>query len=238
MIKVGCCGFPISRKEYFKKFDIVELQNTFYSPPSLESLKKLKEEAKKSNEKFEFTMKAFQVITHESSSPTYRKLKEKFGNEKNYGSFKQTKEVLEAWEKTKEIAKALEAKIILFQTPFSFSQNEKNIKNIKEFFCSVEREKFIFALELRGWSEEKRREICEELKLISCVDPFKEKPFGKINYFRLHGLPNYNLKYVYKRKDLEKLKGFCDKKENYVFFNNLQMFKNSLEFKKILEKSL
>jgi uncharacterized protein YecE (DUF72 family) len=233
-IKVGCCGFPTSKEKYFKEFNIVELQNTFYNIPSLESIEKLKKESLEINKNFEFCLKAFQVITHKSTSPTYKKLKEKFGNPLNYGSFQPTKEVFTAWEKTKEIAKILDAKFILFQTPASFTEEEKNIKNMKEFFSSIKKEKFIFAWEARGWSEQKRKEVCEELKLISAVDPFKEKPFGEINYFRLHGLPGYNLKYVYSESDLKKLKSFCDKKQNYVFFNNLQMFKNAIDFKNIL----
>jgi len=231
-IKVGCCGFPTSRKKYFKEFDAVELQNTFYSVPSFESIQKLKEESK-INTNFEFCIKAFQVITHKISSPTYRKLKEKFGNPLNYGFFQPTKEVFDAWDKTKEIVEALNAKIILFQTPASFTEDEQNIKNIKEFFSSIDKKRFIFAWEARGWSESKRKQICEELEIISAVDPFKEKAFGDINYFRLHGLPGYNLRYTYSIEDLKKLKSFCNKKENYVFFNNIQMLKNAIEFKRV-----
>jgi len=127
----------------------------------------------------------------------------------------------------------LNAKIILFQTPASFTEDEQNIKNIKEFFFSIDKKRFIFAWEARGWSESKRKEICEELEIISAVDPFKEKAFGKMNYFRLHGLPGYNLRYTYSIEDLKKLKSFCNKKENYVFFNNIQMLKNANEFKRV-----
>jgi uncharacterized protein YecE (DUF72 family) len=77
MVKVGCCGFPINKKEYFKKFSLVELQSTFYEiPAKIETVKKWREEAPKD---FEFTLKAFQVITHDSKSPTYKRLKENLG---------------------------------------------------------------------------------------------------------------------------------------------------------------
>lgn len=33
MIKVGCCGFPTSMSQYFKNFNIVELNRTFYQYP-------------------------------------------------------------------------------------------------------------------------------------------------------------------------------------------------------------
>ena len=32
-IKVGCCGFPVSREKYYKNFDVVGIQQTFYQPP-------------------------------------------------------------------------------------------------------------------------------------------------------------------------------------------------------------
>lgn len=67
--------------------------------------------------KFEFTLKAWQLITHPASSPTYRKagIKVPPGTGENYGFFKLGDEVHEAWEKTRRFAQALEAKVIVFQ---------------------------------------------------------------------------------------------------------------------------
>ena len=235
-IFVGCCGFPINKKKYFKTFKIVELQSTFYQPPSkIESIKKWKKEAPKD---FIFCLKAWQIITHPSSSPTYKRLKERFGNPKNYGFFKNTKEVFKAWERTKNIAKILQAKVIVFQCPASFKSERKNVQNLENFFEKIKTKRFIFALELRGnWPKDLIRKICKKFNLIHCTDPFKQKPiFGKKNYFRLHGKPGYNLRYKYTKEDFKKLLGFCDKKENFVFFNNLNMVKDAQEFKKLCQK--
>jgi len=236
MVKVGCCGFPVNKKEYFKKFSLVELQSTFYEIPSkIETVKKWREEAPKD---FEFTLKAFQVITHDSKSPTYKRLKRKFGNSKNYGFFKNTKEVFEAWEMTREVAKALDSGIIVFQCPASFKPEKENIENFRKFFKKIKEKNFIFVWEPRGnWPEDLIKELCKELNLVHCVDPFKQKPlFGKINYFRLHGKPNYNLRYKYTNEDLKELLKFCDKKENYVLFNNLNMFEDAQKFQKLCQK--
>lgn len=233
-IFVGCCGFPINKKEYFKKFSLVELQSTFYEiPAKIETIKNWREEAPKD---FEFTLKAFQIITHPFSSPTYKRLKRKFGNPKNYGFFKNTKEVFQAWEMTREIAKVLNSKIILFQCPTSFKPEKENIENFKNFFKKIKDKNFIFVWEPRGeWAENLIKKLCQKLNLVHCVDPFKQKPvFGKINYFRLHGLPGYNLRYKYTKKDLRKLLEFCDKKENYVLFNNLSMAKDAQNFQKLI----
>ena len=35
MVKVGCCGFPGGRQNYFSRFRLVEVQQTFYKLPRL-----------------------------------------------------------------------------------------------------------------------------------------------------------------------------------------------------------
>ncbi|MFQ5882008.1 MAG: DUF72 domain-containing protein [Candidatus Methylomirabilales bacterium] len=56
----------------FRRFPVVELQQTFYQPPRLKTVQRWREEVPAT---FEFTMKAWQLITHEPGSPTYRRLK-------------------------------------------------------------------------------------------------------------------------------------------------------------------
>lgn len=62
-IKIGCCGFAMGQQEYFRQFQVVEIQNTFYRLPRLATAEKWRRAAPPS---FEFTMKAWQLITHES----------------------------------------------------------------------------------------------------------------------------------------------------------------------------
>jgi len=68
--KVGCCGFIVSQAEYFKLFPLIEIQNTFCQLPRLGTAKKWRDSAPPG---FEFTMKAWQLITHEPSRPSYRR---------------------------------------------------------------------------------------------------------------------------------------------------------------------
>jgi len=236
IIRVGCCGFPIRKREYYKKFNCVEIQSTFYQlPAKTDTVKKWKENAPRD---FVFSVKAWQLITHDSSSPTYKRLKIKISpsKKKKYGFFKDTKEVYEAWEKTKGIAKVLEAKIILFQCPPSFKPESKNIENFKRFFKKIKTKKFLYVWEPRGnWPPYLIKELCQELNLIHCVDPFKKKSvYGEINYFRLHGKPGYNLRYKYTDEDLKELKKKCYKKINYCMFNNLSMLEDAEKFKKLV----
>lgn len=230
---VGCCGFPVNKKEYFKNFGVVEIQQTFYQPPEkVETIKKWREEA---SSNFEYTLKAWQLITHLPTSPTYRKLKITIpeNTKKNYGYFKPTDEVFSTWNKIDKIASILNSKIIIFQCPASFLPSKQNKDNIKKFFNKIQRKNYIFVWEPRGeWTDKDILHICKELDLVHCVDLFKNKPlYGKIRYYRLHGRTGYNYKYT--NKDLGYLMKVIDTNkglDTYVMFNNTNMYKDALKF--------
>lgn len=236
-IRVGCCGFPVAREKYYQTFPVVELQQTFYQLPMLKTAQRWRQEAPKG---FEFTMKVSQLITHETTSPTYRRYKIPISEaeKKNYGSFKPTMEVMEAWQKTSEIAHALKVSILVFQCPPSFAPTPDHKKNIKRFFSTVERTGFLMVWEPRGdWESEEIKELCMELDLVHGVDPFKSEPLhGELKYFRLHGKTGYN--YHFSEEDLLWLKdewvGIGHPKQTkplkgtvYFMFNNISMFEDA-----------
>lgn len=82
-VKIGCCGFRSSRESYYPLLPAVEVQHTFYQPPQLATLAKWRKEAPAD---FEFTIKAWQLITHQSSSPTYRRLKRELTSSEKEGN--------------------------------------------------------------------------------------------------------------------------------------------------------
>jgi len=232
-VKVGCCGFPGGREKYFRQFKLVEVQQTFYKMPRLETALRWREEAPAD---FEFTLKAWQLITHPPTSPTYRKagLKVLPGAEERYGFFRPSQEVLKAWEETQKFARALEAKVIVFQCPASFRETPENIANMRRFFASVRDSGFIFAWEPRGeWNKSVVKDLCSELGLIHCVDPFEgESLHGEPRYFRLHGGPGY--RHRYSEEELVRLKDRLGDGESYVLFNNLNMYQDALAFIRLL----
>src|SRR5689334_10188231 len=71
-IKIGTCGFRANKTEYAELLSTVEIQHTFYQPPQVKTLEKWRTEVPSN---FEFTLKAWQLITHEAKSPTYKRLK-------------------------------------------------------------------------------------------------------------------------------------------------------------------
>jgi uncharacterized protein YecE (DUF72 family) len=235
MIEVGCCGYPVSRRKYFSKFRMVEIQTTFYHPPRLEVAERWRLEAPK---RFEFTVKAWQLITHSPKSPTYRKAKLDIPNEKlgSYGFFRPTPEVLNAWEKTEEIARALGSKVVVFQSPASFLPTKQNVQNMRTFFERIDRKDYVFAWESRGkWRREKVQEICSELNLVDCTNPLKRGPTtGEPAYLRLHG--KGGCRHKFSQSELQELASLVnDLKDGYVMFNNAYMFEDGLRFLRLLK---
>ncbi len=238
VIKVGCCGFPGGMKRYLSQYQLVEVQQTFYKPPRLETALRWRKEAPP---QFEFAVKAWQLITHPPSSPTYRRAGLAIAAEEkeDYGFFRPSRQVLEAWQSTQTIAQALEVRVIVFQCPPSFVENPQNIENMRAFFQTIERGELLFAWEPRGgWHETTIEALCRELGLIHCVDPFETAPlWGSPRYFRLHGRPGYRHTY-----STQQLKWLADKwgseGEAYFLFNNLSMGDDAFRFKGMLEERM
>ena len=102
-MKLGMCGFTIGAATYFRQFSVVEVQQTFYDPPPLGTTQKWRAQAP---EDFEFTMKAWQVITHFGTSRTYRRLRREFSDRARAeaGGFRVNETTLSAWATTLEAA--------------------------------------------------------------------------------------------------------------------------------------
>ena len=113
-VRLGLCGWTVGAAAYFREFRVLEVQQTFYDPPQNATLVRWRRQAPPS---FEFTLKAWQLITHDASSPTYRRLRRPLSAEqrRDCGSFRTTPVVLAAWERTLECARLLRATAVLLQ---------------------------------------------------------------------------------------------------------------------------
>lgn len=236
-ILVGCCGFPMARARYFARFPVVEVQQTFYQPPRIETLRKWREEAP---EEFVFTLKAWQLVTHEPTSPTYRRLTTPLPPKMKdrYGSFRPTEEVAAAWGTTLEAARALKAAAIVFQSPASFAPTREHEANVRSFFRNARRESrdILLGWESRGeWPVGLVRDLCAELGILFVVDPFRTPPpQARIRYFRLHGVGGY--RYRYRDEELERLAEWCEER-TFCLFNNTNMVEDAERFLGIMRRT-
>ncbi|GAB3928548.1 DUF72 domain-containing protein [Larkinella terrae] len=232
---VGTCGFPRPKTEYANWLSCVEVQQTFYQPPRLPTLENWRRQLPP---EFEFTLKAWQLITHEARSPTFKRLKKPLSEEERSqaGSFKPTEVVQQAWEYTLACAKALAAKTVLFQCPASFKPTRENVANLDRFFSGIDRQGLNLAWEPRGaWEPELVKDLCENLQLWHAVDPFTTQTVTPDHcYFRLHGRQGW--RYQYEEQELSDLLELLpENRPSYVFFNNIHMLEDALLFKKLLE---
>jgi uncharacterized protein YecE (DUF72 family) len=235
-VKVGTCGFGLGKEAYARVFDCVEVQHTFYQPPQIKTLERWREEVPPN---FEFTLKAWQLITHDAKSPTHRRLKRKLSDieKQEAGYFRNTAIVDEAWQTTLASAKALQAQTILFQCPASFTPTEEHVENMERFFGAIERHDLDLCWEPRGnWSPALVKSICDRLQLVHVVDPFvAETVTPQKCYYRLHGKAGW--RYQYETGELEELADLVVNREAaYVFFNNSKMTEDALNFCKTLNE--
>ena len=113
--------------------------------------------------------------------------------------------------------------------------DQKNIKNLKQFFSHIERGEHVLAWEPRGsWLPKDIEFLCRELYLVHVVDPFvSSQTYGDMSYYRLHGRNRYRYKYT--RDDLKLLKEYVQMAKNcYVMFNNVDMFRDAMAFKEMI----
>lgn len=241
---IGCCGWsylnvhdfddvytkPHKSKlqAYAELFSTVEINSTFYRLPRLSTAEKWRKEADAITPEFEFTVKAFQGITH----------RHRFHGQGP----------LDHFETLKEICSKLKAQIILFQSPASFTPTRVNIDAMQNFFGEVERDTLLCVWEPRGsWYDEPSliAEVCAACNLIHCVDPFRNDQlvFGKIAYFRVHGFGKPSMyRYDFSGDELQRLLKIIQAlprstRDVYVFFNNVECYRNGLQFIEMVRSS-
>ena len=248
---IGCCGFPVSRNRYFMEFKLVELQNTFYDLPSESDASSLRNTIPADAV---LTMKAWQVITHPHTSPTWKRMKSKpEGDLEKYGYLRPSKENLKAWEKTIDIAKILRVRAVVLQTPPSFKFSDDNLQSVIKFFeqaLSITPRDMLVCWEPRGdWNL--HRDALKQviaLGIVHVVDILKNDPIINnigVLYVRLHGLGKgeVNYRYKYTDSDLENLANKILNYSNsvheaYILFNNVYMFNDASRFKQKLKAML
>ncbi|MCU1345035.1 MAG: hypothetical protein JWL70_1301 [Acidimicrobiia bacterium] len=233
-VRVGLCGWTIARSAYLQRFSLLEVQNTFYEPPNDALLQRWRREVPSS---FEFTIKAWQLLTHESTSPTYRRLKSPLPEQwrGQVGGFRSTSPVLQAWSRTLECARVLGATAVLLQCPKSFRPTADNVTRMRAFLDGIERPNRRLLWEPRGpWPESLLTELCRDLGLVHVVDPMQtETVTPECTYYRLHGTSG--MRHVHTDQELRRVRDLVAGRPNpYVLFNNLPRVGDAERFMDLL----
>ena len=236
-MKLGMCGFTIGAAAYVKQFPVVEVQQTFYDPPPMATISKWRSQAPPG---FEFTMKAWQVITHFGTSATYRRLRRTFSEQERAeaGGFRLNATTRAAWALTLEAREALRATAVLFQCPASFKATGENIAAMRAFFAEIDRPPAVrFLWEPRGpWPDEVVLGLCGELGLVHAVDPFVRPSLTpELLYWRLHGNKSHYANYS--DDELRQIIAWLPANpeiDAYVMFNNIPRVRDVRRFRELL----
>lgn len=220
-VRVGLCGWTVSQASYVRRFPLVEVQHSFYEPPPDEVLARWRATVPPA---FEFTMKAWQLVTHESGSPTYRRLSKPLPDDARgqVGAFRATGPVLTAWQRTLGCARVLRATAVLLQCPKSFRPTSENVARLRAFLSGVERPDARVLWEPRGpWPSSLLTELYGELGLVPVVDPMQtETVTPDQTYYRLHGTTG--MRHVHTDDELRRLRDLVRGRPTpNVLFNNL-----------------
>jgi uncharacterized protein YecE (DUF72 family) len=213
------------------------VQKTFYQPPRVATAERWRAKA---GEGFTFMVKAWQLLTHEVSSPTYRRLKEELteAERAECGRLRWNATTAWAWQRTQAIADALAAEAVVFQTPKSFQPTAANLANLRRLFTDIDRRDRWIVFEPRGkeWTNGLLGGLADELGLVHAADPFLRTPVGHGPlYYRLHGRPAYNYHYQYSDADLDRLAAWVgERDEARVLFNNDAMAADARRLKRRL----
>ncbi len=230
-VRLGLCGFTIGAGEYVRRYRVVEVQQTFYEPPRDFVMQRWRRQAPPG---FEFTLKAWQVITHEAGSPTYRRMRAPMPAEP-VGAFRLNDATRAAWERTLECVRLLRATAVLLQCPASFRPTDENVERMRAFFGAVERPvRMLWEPRGTSWPEDVVRELCAELDLVHVVDPFVHATVTpEQTYYRLHGVTG--ARHVYTDDELARLRGMLPQTGTaYVMFNNIPRVGDAERFRALL----
>jgi uncharacterized protein YecE (DUF72 family) len=246
-VRVGLCGFSMAMEDYALHFGVVEIQQTFYQPPRDDTMRRWISATPRG---FEFALKAWQLVTHPGSSPTYRRLTTPLTAAEmgGCGFFRDTAAVERGYRRSIECAAVLGATNLLFQCPSSFAPDAENLSRLRRFFTtgpgSDRPAGLRFLWEPRGskWVEARdvARSIAQELSLVYVVDPFVTPPdAGSPVYWRLHGIGGS--RHSYSDAELRRLRsmvdeGLCAGRDgpSYVLFNNLPRVRDARRFQALV----
>ncbi len=240
MMRVGLCGFTIAIEDYPCSFPVVEVQQTFYEPPADTTMQRWIAATPRG---FEFTIKAWQLVTHEGNSPTYRRLKRPLDatERESCGGFRDSPIVRTAFARTLACARILSATAVLFQCPASFRPSTENVTRLRAFFERIANParpagvRYLWEPRGPAWTREAAlaRGICRDLGLVHVVDPFVTKPSSDDGggYFRLHGVTG--ARHVYTDGELLRLAAMTPPSA-YVMFNNIPRVHDAKRFLRLV----
>jgi uncharacterized protein YecE (DUF72 family) len=149
----------------------VEVNHTVSSLPQVSTTERSRREADGVNRDFVFTVTAWQALTRPIASPTWR------GNDDDLSEAEREAVGMlqpnHAWRRAKERTAALDADVVLLQTPPSCNCTDEHAATLRRFVDAVGREGLTLAWEPRGdeydYDDDELGELAEHHERVYCL---------------------------------------------------------------------
>jgi len=232
-LRIGCIDFPIPPSRYFRKWDLVEIQQTLVRAPGDGTIKRwLRESA----EGFEFVVTVSPLVTYGPGSQQFRYQPAPAKSQwRKYAPFAATREVAEAYTDSVALAKELGASILLFQTPADLVPDKSLLRAMRHFFEKTDRQKRRWIWEPKGgWEHKEAVAFARDMKLTLCVDPLAhEPPDSSFGYCHLPGPAGFRSRY--EEEALLRLRDVCRGFQDfYCLFGNIDMNNDATRFHQLV----
>jgi len=219
MIKTGCSGFPVGRKNYTSKLALVELKDLFEKFPLNRTVEKWSKEKPGG---FEYVVCVNKAVTHPAKSFSTPN-----GRSHKIGFFQDTPEVHQAFRRSVKTANALNAKILYFQLPGHFGPTPDNIGRMQAFFRKFDISGLKGSLHIvweppKGWGHKIINTLSSAMNITPSTNPLGGRPpfVGPIRYFKVGTSTKTKGVHQFSADELRAIKKACDKPLSYVIFNN------------------
>lgn len=207
-------------RAYSRIFNFVEVNYTFYKYPDTRMVEHWRRIVPAD---FTFAVRCHQDLTHRIG-------------------LKPVGEAYAVFSQMIGVCRVLEAPFLHLETPARCTFDEQSVKEVKEFFSTVNLKGVRLAWEVRGKMTNGIVNLMEDFGIVHSVDLSKELPAIKsdVVYTRLFGKGKHNI-YQFTDEELEEIDGKILKPEAKVFiatFHGLRMNTDAARFKMYKEKGV
>lgn len=178
---------------------------------------------------------AWYVITHRRSDPRYKLMKHPPPEHAAVGHFERSRWTDEAWEATDKLARALDAKAVVLQTPGSMKATTEHATRLENFVAHAARPGLVIAWEPEpgSWPERKLLELADRIDAVPVVDPtLSSIPDTEYVYLRFRG--GKSGRTTLKDDDLKKAALEVRDRIGWVIFSNATAEQDAARFNAML----
>jgi uncharacterized protein YecE (DUF72 family) len=234
-IKIGCAGFPVSRKNYEAQFGLVELKPATGTATRAETNDRWRTAAPAA---FEFVVSAPLHISHPATARDAIVSGKRGERSLRSGVFDDSAVVRRAVAQTLEQAERLAARLVLFSLPETAAPQADNVAKLQSFFRALppQKDRHYVWEPPAFWPVSFVDTISRSLSVTPVTNPFAKPPWpnAAIRYIRLKRKMT-TLGSGFSDAQLSAVKSACDRPESYVIFaTGPTAFKDAVRFKEKL----